>query len=100
MDAMSDQAILAELGQRLQRERLNRDLTQADLAKKAGVSLRALQYLETGCSCTLATLIRILRALGSLANLDGFFPDSGPSPLQLAKLRGKERKRASGGSRP
>jgi len=95
METMSDKAILGELGSRLQRERLNRNMTQAELALKAGVSLRSLQYLETGRPCTLVSLIKILRALGSLAALDAFFPEPGLSPVQLARLKGRERQRAS-----
>jgi len=94
-ETMSDKAILGELGNRLQRERLNRNMTQAELALKAGISLRSLQYLETGRPCTLASLIKILRALGNLASLDAFFPEPGLSPVQLARLKGRERQRAS-----
>jgi transcriptional regulator with XRE-family HTH domain len=96
LETMSDRAILGELGSRLQRERLNRNMTQAGLALKSGVSLRSLQYLEMGRPCTLASLIKILRALGNLAALDAFFPEPGLSPVQLAKMKGRERQRASG----
>jgi transcriptional regulator with XRE-family HTH domain len=96
METLSDKAILGELGGRLQRERLNRNMTQAELALKAGISPRSLQYLETGRPCTLASLIKILRALGNLAALDVFFPEPGFSPIQLAKMKGRERQRASG----
>jgi transcriptional regulator with XRE-family HTH domain len=96
MESMSDKAILSELGNRLQRERLNRNMTQAELALKSGVSVRSLQYLETGRPCTLASLIKILRAMGNLSSLDAFFPEPGLSPVQLARLKGRERERASG----
>ncbi len=95
--AMNDRGVLAEMGRRVQVYRLNLNLTQATVAEKAGVSRRALQRLETGEACTLSTLIRVLRALGKLDALDSFLPEPGLSPLQLAKLRGRERKRASGG---
>jgi putative transcriptional regulator len=93
---MSDKAILGELGSRLQRERLNRNLTQGRLALKAGVSRRSLQNLEAGRSCSLAFLIKVLRGLENLAALDAFFPEPGLSPVQLARLKGRERQRASG----
>ena len=41
-------------------------------------------------------LVQVLRALGSIQELDKFLPDSGPSPIQIAKLKGRERQRASG----
>jgi serine/threonine-protein kinase HipA len=62
--------VLAELGQRLQAHRLNANLSQAEVAQKAGVSRRALQNLESGRVCTLSLLIRVLRALGKLHQLE------------------------------
>ena len=94
--AMSDKAVVKEMGQRLQQERLNQNMTQGALALKAGVSPRMLQYLETGRDCTLASLIRILRALGKLDTVDSFLPPPGISPVQLAQLKGAKRRRATG----
>jgi len=93
---MSDKAVLDELGRRVQRERLNRNMTQAGLALQAGVSRRTLQNLEAGRACSLAVLIRILRVLKKLEAVDAFLPEPGLSPVQLAKLKGRERMRASG----
>ena len=93
---MSDKAILAELGERVHRERLNRNTTQVELSRRAGVARTVVQHLESGNGCSLGGLVRILRALGLLDQLDAFLPDPGPSPLQLAKLRSKQRRRASG----
>ncbi|MFH1945638.1 MAG: helix-turn-helix transcriptional regulator, partial [Acidobacteriota bacterium] len=45
---MGDKAILEELGERVMRQRLNRDITQADLAENAGISRGALQRIERG----------------------------------------------------
>jgi hypothetical protein len=41
-------------------------------------------------------MIAILRELDALDNLDAFLPDPGISPLQIAKMQGKKRQRASG----
>jgi putative transcriptional regulator len=95
-EGMSDKAVLGEFGQRVRAQRLNLNMLQTDLADKAGISRRALQNLEAGRVCTLASLIRVLRVIGSLSHLDAFLPELGPSPLQLAKLKGRERKRAGG----
>ena len=94
IEAMSDNAVLKEVGRRVQIQRLNLNLAQADVARKAGVSRRALQNLESGRVCTLALLIRVLRVMGKLAQLDAFLPEPGLSPIQLAKLKGRERRRA------
>ncbi len=93
-DAMSDRAAMEEIGRRLQIQRLNLNVTQTDLAAKVGISRRALQNLESGHSGALAVLIRVLRAIGKLDSLDTFLPESGLSPLQLARLKGRERQRA------
>lgn len=90
----SDRAALALIGQRIQRERLNQNLTQEALAERAGVGLRTVRYLEAGRQTTVETLIRVLRALGKRGALDAFLPEPGLSPLQLAKLKGRERQRA------
>ena len=96
LEGMSERAVLEELGIRLQTQRLGANLSQAEVARKAGVSRRGLQNLENGRGCTLSLLIRVLRALGKLQQLEALLPETGPSPIQLAKLKGRERQRASG----
>lgn len=93
---LSDRAILKEIGQRLKRKRLEQNLTQQSLAKTAGLNRTTISEAENGVSFSIQTLIQILRALRALDQLDAFLPDPGLSPLQLAKLKGKERQRASG----
>jgi len=93
---LSDKAAIALIGERIQRERLNQNLSQQALAERAGIGVRTVRSLETGERITVETLIRALRALGRLGALEAFLPDPGLSPLQLAKLQGRERRRASG----
>ncbi len=95
----SDQAALATLGERLARHRLERNLTQAQLAREAGISKRTLIRLENGESSQLTNLIRVVRALGLLGNLDAFIPPPVPSPIEQLRSRAKERRRASGRAR-
>ncbi len=92
--AMSDKAILIEIGQRLRRRRLNMNITQVNLGNESGVARSVIQSLESGRGIKLLSLIRILRVL-DLDNLDSFLPDPGFSPIQVAKLLGKKRQRAS-----
>ena len=91
----SDQAALHALGRRLARHRLNRNLTQAALAAQAGVSTLTVQRVEQGRSSQAANLIRILRALELLDNLDALVPEPAISPVQQARMRGRIRQRAS-----
>ncbi|MGJ8652585.1 MAG: helix-turn-helix domain-containing protein [Opitutaceae bacterium] len=94
---MTDETIIRELGERLARLRLDRDLTQAELANKAGVGLRTLQRLEKGTAAPQLTMfIRILRALDMVDHLELLVPQPVPSPMQQLKLQGRLRQRASG----
>lgn len=92
---MSDKAVLEEMGHRLSRHRVELGLTQAKLANEAGISKRTLERIEAGESTQTSSLIRTMRALGLLEALDVLAPDTGPRPMDLLKLRGKERQRAS-----
>lgn len=92
---MSDREILREIGRRLKRKRLEKNLSQQRLGELAGVNRMTIGEIERGAPSGTLTLIQILRALDALEELDAFLPDPGVSPLQLAKLKGKERIRAS-----
>lgn len=95
-DHMTDAAALAALGERIAGHRLERNLTQAELAREAGISQRTLVRLEGGESTQLTNLVRVLRALGLLANLEAVVPPPLPNPLEQLRSREKRRKRASG----
>ncbi len=92
---MSDKAIIREIGRRVKRKRLERNLTQQEIADLAGISRPTVSDIERGNPFEILTLVQVLRALDALDGIDSFLPDPGISPLQLAKLRGKERERAS-----
>ena len=91
----SDDAILNEIGNRITRYRLNQNKTQAALALEAGVSNRTMTRVEQGQSVQASNLIRILRALQLIENLDALIPEPVVSPIQQLKMQGKQRKRAS-----
>ena len=94
-DEISDEMVLEELGSRIARYRLNRNLTQAALAREAGVSKRTLHRIEHGHSAQVTNWIRLIRAFGLLGNLDVLIPEPAISPIQQVKMRGRDRKRAS-----
>ena len=91
----SPAAVAELLGQRLKQARLNLDLTQLEVAERAGVGRKAVLNAEKG-KVQLEALVAILQALELTAQLDHFLPPQPPSPIQLAKLQGKKRQRASG----
>lgn len=93
----SEELVLQELGRRLSDARLARSLTQASLAREAGVSKRTVERLESGeVASRLSALVRVLRVLGLLERLDDLVPAQPISPVELLKLEGRRRKRASG----
>ena len=97
----SDEAHLAELGRRLARVRIETNLTHAELAYQAGVGKRTLERLEAGRSIQLAGFLRILRSLDLIDGLERLVPETGPSPMDLLRRQGNQRRRASRrGSRP
>lgn len=93
--AMTDKAIIEEIGRRLKSLRLRKNMTQKEVAVTTGLSLNAVQAAENGVS-KMMTYVRILRVLNALDALGNFLPEVNISPLELAKMEGKKRKRASG----
>jgi putative transcriptional regulator len=93
-DDMSPSSIAEELGGRLKQARLNRDLTQSEVASLAGVSRKTVLNAEKGL-VQLETFVAIMIVLDQVAQLDLFLPKQVVSPLQLAKLQGNKRQRAS-----
>jgi putative transcriptional regulator len=91
----TDDVVLGELGQRLARTRLERNLSQERLAADAGVSKRTVERLEAGESIKSNSLIRVLRALGQLEALDRMVPEPLPSPVERVRLQGRRRRRAT-----
>jgi DNA-binding XRE family transcriptional regulator len=80
-DYTTDAAVLAELGRRLERHRLERNWTQAVLAAEAGVGQATVQRAERGESVQMTSMIKLLRALGLLAALDVAIPESIDLPI-------------------
>lgn len=94
---MSDPAIVADLCQTLKKLRLQQNLTQEQLAEKAGLSRSAISKIELGkVSVSLITVVQVLRALQQFHILDSWKVASVISPLAVAKLAAKGRLRASG----
>jgi len=90
----SSEQIEAVLCAQVRRIRLARNITQAQLADEAGVSLPTIGRLENGKGITLDTFIRVLMALGVQQNLEGLLPDPTVRPVERMGASGSERKRA------
>jgi transcriptional regulator with XRE-family HTH domain len=99
-DELTDPAVLHEIGDRLERRRIDTGLTQAQLAEEAGISKRTVERIEAGHSTDFVMLVRVLRVLMLLEALDESVPDLPQSPLMLLKGRGRARKRVRHSQRP
>lgn len=91
---LSDAAILSKIGAYIKALRLNKNLSQAELAEKAGLNRWTISKIENGDSITLSTLIQILRVLDAIYLLEGFEVVNTISPLEYAKLQKQQKKRA------
>ncbi|WP_340645936.1 helix-turn-helix domain-containing protein [Phenylobacterium sp.] len=90
---LSDDAVTEEIGCRVAAVRLQRQMTQAQLAAAAGVSKRTVERLEGGAPTQLGNLIRCLRALDKLEDLERFLPETPTSPIALLKAGRAQRSR-------
>lgn len=90
----SSEQIEVALCKRLEHIRLSRNITQAQLAEEAGVSLSTIGRLEKGKGVSVDTFIRVLTALGIQRNLERMLPDPMVRPVERMGRSGRERKRA------
>lgn len=95
--ALADNMIISKIGEVIKRQRLDRNVSQKELAVSAGVAISSVAALERGESVSLKTLIPLLRALNSLDMLSVFLREPEISPIAYAKQlqNRKTRKRAS-----
>ena len=61
------------LGERLRKERLFQQMTQAEVAARAGVGVNTLSNLEAGRSVAFENLIRVAMVLGRSRELEALF---------------------------
>lgn len=90
-----------ELGAQIRAARLRRNLTQEELAAKAGVSRVSIRSLEKGDGSSVQTFVRVLKALGLQRWISGLQPEVKVSPLQMLRssaprLRVRHAKRPDG----
>ncbi len=96
-NAMTDEAIAKELGQRLARVRINANVTQDELAEAIGIDRGRISRLESAGSGKLFTVVAVLRHLDRLDLLEQWLPEGTTiSPLKQLESEMKkpsERKR-------
>ena len=92
--AMSDTAILENIGKFVRHHRLKQNKSQSQLAQEAGINRTTLVDFEHGKRSNILTLIQLFRALSLLYKFESFQVQYEPSPLQLAKAQEATRKNA------
>lgn len=92
---MTDRQIAGVLGQRLKTLRLQQNVSQESLAHSTLLSTNTVKSAEAG-KAKLTTFIALLRELKALNQIDHFLPEVTMSPIQLAKLQGRQRLKAGG----
>ena len=95
IQSLSNTEIIQSLGAQYRSYRLNANLTQKEVAEKAGVSLITLRAFETGkaTNITMGNLLALLRAINNLECITEILPEIPISPYLLARLLKKQRKR-------
>ena len=87
------EAALKELTDRLSRFRIESDLTQAQLAERAGVSKRTVERIESGCDLQITTLVRLLRVLGLTDRMEQLIPAQRVLPMEMLGKQSEKPKR-------
>jgi transcriptional regulator with XRE-family HTH domain len=88
--------IRLELGRRIAHQRIKKNITQAELARKSAVGIATLKRLESGDGATLSNFIRVLISLGFVDDLSSLAVESTLS-IEAFELQNEAstRKRAS-----
>jgi transcriptional regulator with XRE-family HTH domain len=85
--------IIRQLGKRYSDYRKQMGFTQKEVAEKSGLSVFTISSLENGSSTgvTLASFIKLLRAIDSLDEIEKLLPELPESPRALFKKQQKEK---------
>lgn len=83
-----------DIGERLKQYRIRIGMTQSELERKCGVSVRSISRLEQGASVQLESLIKILSALNLDENINLLIPDQTKRPSYYLGKNEKKRQRA------
>jgi transcriptional regulator with XRE-family HTH domain len=87
--------LLALLGARMAGKRLGMNWTQSELSMRSGVPLGTLRKLESTGFGSMEAYIKLLRALGALTDLEHIISQPAVSPVEMARLKNRQRVRAS-----
>jgi transcriptional regulator with XRE-family HTH domain len=86
---MTDTEILEMLASKAREIRIANDLRQSDLSRKSGVPLSSIRVFERSGTISFVYLVKILRALSLIEELDGLFQTSEIVDLKTALKESK-----------
>lgn len=87
--------IAQELGSRLRTQRMSKDISQKDLALRAGISPATVSKIEKTGSGDFDSILRMVMALDLASELEGLFNKTPMSIAELAAMENSRRQRVS-----
>lgn len=97
---LTDRTILTKIGEKLKAVRLKQNVTQQSLAEAANVSLSTVKKIEKGEIRSFDALLRMLRTLGKLNEIQQLVEEEQLSPSEYYNMvqasKTHQRKRAVG----
>lgn len=87
-------SIMKEIGLRVKDTRIASELTQKELAEKAGIAQRTVERIENGENIKIENILNVLRALQLIQNIENLIPEQRLRPTELYD-KGKKRLRAT-----
>ncbi len=92
LDFATATEVCQQLGQRLRAQRLAQLLTQAELAARAGVALGTVRKLEGSGQSSVESLVRVVQALGLVAELQNLWAQPPQSIAQMVQAEQASRR--------
>lgn len=93
-DRHTVEELQGEIGEQLRAARLRSNLSQADVAKQAGISIGAVKNLECGVGATVKTLVGVVKVLGRVQWILSLQPPVTISPMDMLRASKAKRQRA------
>lgn len=91
--ALTDSAILVQIGQKLKEARIEQNISQKALADDSGLSTFSISQMENGHNTSLLSIIMVLRALNRLDVFADLFREKPISPVAISEYLKKTRQR-------
>ena len=81
----NNNAIMISIGKRIESLRLQKHIKQVELAKASTVSISTVRRMEAGKNFSMEALVKVLRSLDQLQDLQALITVPSLSPVEIAK---------------